>query len=267
MNRKLTHIALGALLALPLLSPAAEVVGGKITTDVDFAARFNKRVLPANATDNTITLVDQVTPTENRTADIRLVSRAQGVANAADISIKADVITDTYHWYGFSIYFPDTWTPSAAPVTVAQIDAGNGLPPPVAFVVRNDEIMLNLSANHRNLTGGDSATVANTQTRTFVLDKLPKNQWVCVVLSVNWSAALRNGDFGVYLNDQPVRFYTTDHTPNTYVGATHTLRVGLSANQPLGVSERNIRAAGVWAVRSNGYPELLQNSMPCKNYV
>lgn len=253
----------GALLLSQVCAQAQTILPSGSFTPANFDTTYTRRV--ANASD-LVFVSDPLQPTR-KVVKLTLNDSA-AAAYHADYSPKAELGDDGQkRWYGFSFMLPADWEFHPNPVTVAQLDyADSGFAAPLALVVRGNELELELNANHLKADDTEPATPANTQKRVFTIDQPTRGKWICVVISANWNSALRKGDMALWYNDQRTVLYEAARAHNTYAGARHTPRLGLSATGPLGVAQRTLLAEAVWVGGPNSYAALFQNSMPCASY-
>lgn len=154
-------------------------------------------------------------------------------------------VQSTRRWYAMSVFLPADWIATSAPITVAQVDNGSGagsLAPPLALQIRGDQLMLNMNFNHRT---SDIAS-ANSARRTVLAGPATLGSWHCMVVRADWSAVAGIGELRVYMNGNAKETFFARFSHNSYAGALHVPRVGLSVPEGAAPVHRVMYADFVW---------------------
>lgn len=148
-------------------------------------------------------------------------------------------------WYAMSVFLPADWSITTVPITLAQVDAGGaavGLAPPLALQIHGEQLMLNMNFNHRT---GD-ITPANSARRTVWAGQATLGSWHCMVVRADWSAVAGTGELRVYMNGSSKETFFARSSHNSYAGALHVPRVGLSVPEGAEPGHRMMYADFVW---------------------
>ena len=165
-------------------------------------------------------------------------------------------------WYAMSIFLPADWISTSAPITVAQVDNGSGagtLAPPLALQIRGGQLMLNMNFNHRT---GD-ITPANSARRTVLAGPATLGSWHCMVVRADWSAVAGTGELRVYMNGSAKETFFARLSHNSYAGALHVPRVGLSVPEEAAPGHRVMYADFVWVGDSAASLNDMTQKTPC----
>ncbi|KAB8060198.1 hypothetical protein GCN74_09525 [Janthinobacterium sp. FT14W] len=168
----------------------------------------------------------------------------------------------TRRWYAMSIFLPADWISTSAPITVAQVDNGSGagtLAPPLALQIRGDQLMLNMNFNHRT---GD-ITPANSARRTVLAGPATLGSWHCMVVRADWSAVAGTGELRVYMNGSAKETFFARLSHNSYAGALHVPRAGLSVPEEAAPEHRVMYADFVWVGDSAASLNDMTQKTPC----
>lgn len=200
--------------SLPLYAQIDRVRGGP-TLQSDFSSRY--ALISAN-TEN-LRWVRDPAGSERSVLQIRTRDTDQQTYGAirSEISLNNDYTREGVRWYAISMYFPVDWQPHPYPVVVGQIHTSQKniiLSPPVAFVVHDQNINLELYANHRPLEGLVVATRSNSAFQLIRLDRMKTEQWYCFVVRADWSSQPGQGSLKIWMNGDKV--YEATNLYNSY---------------------------------------------------
>lgn len=154
-------------------------------------------------------------------------------------------VQSTRRWYAMSVFLPADWSAGSVPITVAQVDNGSGagaLAPPLALQIQGDQLLLNMNFNHRT----SDITPANSARRTVVAGPATPGSWHCMVVRADWSAVAGSGELRVYMNGNSKETFFARSSHNSYAGALHVPRVGLSVPAGAAPVHRVLYADFLW---------------------
>lgn len=165
-------------------------------------------------------------------------------------------------WYAMSIFLPPDWITTSVPVTVAQVDNGSGaaaLAPPLALQIRGEQLMLNMNFNHR----ASDITAANSARRTVMAGRATLGSWHCMVVRADWSAVAGSGELRVYMNGNVKETFFARLSHNSYAGALHVPRVGLTVPEGAAPGHRMMYADFLWVGDAAASLSDMMQKTPC----
>lgn len=154
-------------------------------------------------------------------------------------------VQSSRRWYAMSIFLPADWSATSVPVTVAQVDNVSGagtLAPPLALQIQGDQLMLSMNFNHRT----SDITPANSARRTMLAGPATLGSWHCMVVRADWSAVAGSGELRVYMNGSAKETFFARSSHNSYAGALHVPRVGLTVPEGAAPGHRVMYADFAW---------------------
>lgn len=152
-----------------------------------------------------------------------------------------EYVREGVRWYAISVYIPAEWKNHPYPAIIGQLLTSQKtvfLPPPLAFVVEDNNVLLELYANHRAVSEGE-AQKSNSARQRIRLDTLRKQRWYCFVTRADWSHTPGTGSLVVWMNGE--RVYETANQYNSYdTWLGNYPKVGLYMPGMMGVDERSL---------------------------
>lgn len=261
-------LLVASALCLPVQAAVSNANYGPVNTLADFNSKFSSRV---SAPGSVRFGPHAETGVRNVATVVLRPGSAAGPAFADIAPLNEAVPTNrpadaVPRWYTFSFFLPTDWPATAEPVTLAHIDANvPGQAAPWALVATGTQLELRISANHRAAGGDDPASADNSLTRTYPVDTLVKGKWYCFAVAADWRSELRRGLTRIWYNNQNEALYEAFNTYNTYAGARHVPRLGLSAHLAPGAAARTL-IVDFPRVADGDWPQNMFNASPCKDY-
>ncbi|WP_323001174.1 polysaccharide lyase [Denitromonas sp.] len=159
-----------------------------------------------------------------------------------EISAQHEYVKSGVRWYALSMYFPGDWQFHPYPTVVAQLHTSQKttiVSPPVALVVHDHSLDLELNFNLRKIDGPDPVTKANSSRQRLRLDRLKTQQWYCFVVRADWSSSPGSGALKIWMNGDKV--YEATNSPNAYeTWLGNWPKVGLYIPGMMGVTQRSM---------------------------
>lgn len=232
----------GALAGLLFSASASAQVDVTVGGDVAQTAFTSRYVLKTAKSGNVEYLAD---PAGSGKTVLRLTVRdgeTVGGIRRTDFYPNNEVLSSGLRWYGISVYIPSSWTVHPNPAVIAQIDTNTAgtaaLGAPLAMLVRGSTLELNLNANYRQSTDPVLPSPSNNVSEVIKLGPLVTDRWYCLVARSEWSPSLGTGAITLWLNGEKI--YKAENSTNSYFGAAHVPRAGLSFPGVMGVTQRSI---------------------------
>lgn len=183
-------------------------------------------------------------------------------AGPRDIAFKTGSVP-AGPWYAMSVYLPSDWAAVQAPVTLAQFDKSPAAP--LALQVKGGKLVLNLNFNHREASGIDPATLANSARELITVGDATPGKWHCMVVRTGWSSTLGTGTLQVYLNSAANKVYYTNNAYNGFAAAgLPVARVGLLPVEAMDVARREVLLDPLKAGNNSATPAEMFSQTPCQ---
>lgn len=232
------------LLLLPCLLPAlADAQIDRTRGGASDEAAFDTRYVLQSADPANLRWVAD--PAGSRRTVLRATVRASDPkvfgGHRTEIVPLKEYAREGVRWYAISAYVPADWKNHPYPAIIGQLHTSQKkalVPPPLAFVIHDDKLDLELYASHRvpDEEGVDRNNAARQRLR---LDRLQKAHWYCFVVRADWSAHPGSGSLKVWMNGDLV--YETANQYNAYdTWLGNYPKAGLYMPGMMGVNERMV---------------------------
>lgn len=166
-----------------------------------------------------------------------------------EIGLKNEYVKEGGRWYAFGFYIAKPWDTSDVPIVMAQLHTSQKtlkLSPPLSIVARGDSLYLTLYGSHKSVDADEPPSINNAAKRLVYLGPVVTQQWLCFVISMDWSHTPGQGGTRVWMNKRLV--YQSENDLNsfdTWLG--NYLKVGLYAPWKFGASFRQVYVDALWA--------------------
>ncbi|WP_374511656.1 polysaccharide lyase [Niveibacterium sp.] len=242
---------------------AAEVKRGGAFDPLNWRERY----IFQSAVESNLQFVNDPTKPGRLFAELHLYADAPASFGGvrSEITPKDEYVQSGTRWYAMSFKVPKDWVFADVPIVMTQLHTSQRtakLSPPVAVVLRDHGLALEMRTSPAQLSRGEVVQNDNTAYRRVYLGEPRLGEWTCFVFQMDWSFEAGKGSSTIWMNNAIV--YEAKNAPNAYdTWLGNYPKVGMYAPWKLGAPERSVLVDAIWLGDATASYSSMYKKTPC----